>query len=168
MKKAVTIALVATLALAACKKSEPSAENEFDGSPGHGGRYLGIGIYSVNDLWEQLVQKERPKDAPPQNPQAALLADDTEIIVSIDSRTGEVRQCGNYSGLCISSNPWHADAVASPTLLAKHAADLERERDEKQKEDEAKLKKEEATLTAAVTKRHRASAAAPTDGDPAN
>ena len=138
MRRALTIALAATLALVACKKSEP-ADEDLVGRTGHGSRYVGIGIYSINELWKQLVQQEPPKGAPPRNPQSAVLADDTEIIVTVDSHTGEVRQCGNYSGYCVSSNPWKVAAASSPAALTKHAADFDREREEKQRELEAKI-----------------------------
>ena len=127
MKKTLAIMLVAGLALTACNKQQP-AENASNGGLGQG-RYIGIGIYSANELWAHLVQKEAPKGAAPKNPQAALLADDSEIIVTVDSKTGEVRQCGNYSGHCIGSNPWQAEAAGWPAALDKHASDLERERE---------------------------------------
>ncbi len=139
MKKATTITLLALAILAGCKKQE-AAENGFDGGSAQGGRYLGVGIYSADELWEQLVQKAPPKDAPPKDPQAALIADDTEVIISVDSRTGEIRQCGNYSGHCIRSNPWKSDAAAAPAALAKHAAELERDREEREQEAAAQAR----------------------------
>lgn len=123
MKKTVAVMLLAAFALAGCKKY---AAAEAERGARHGGRYFGIGIYSANTLWEHLVRKEERK-ATSKSPQAATLKDDSEIIVIVDSRTGEIRQCGNYSGYCLSSNPWKGEAGSSPAALAKHAADLERE-----------------------------------------
>ena len=95
------------------------------GGPHHGGRYLGIGTYPAGQFWKQIVRQDPPKDS-----QAATLADDEQIIAIVDARTGEVRQCGNLSGYCVSSNPWKAAAAPAPTALAKHAADLAKERDQ--------------------------------------
>ena len=90
----------------------------------HGGRYLGIGIYQPGPLWARMVAAARPADSP-----AATVADDEQVIVVVDSNTGEVRQCGNFSGHCIAMNPW-AGAVgrgqSAPVALNAHAADLER------------------------------------------
>ena len=60
----------------------------------------------------------------------ATLADDAQIIVIVDSRTGEVRQCGNMSGHCITTNPWAnklGPQQGVPISLNAHAADLERQ-----------------------------------------
>ena len=56
----------------------------------------------------------------------ARLEDDEHIIVVLDSHTGEVRQCGDHSGFCVSMNPWTGTGaqVALPAKLTKHAADL--------------------------------------------
>lgn len=134
-----TLVLAAALALIACDKQAPVEDNASDGGAAPAGRYIGIGIYAIDELWKHLVQKEAPKGAPP-NPQAALLADDTEVIVSVDSKTGEVRQCGNYSGYCVSSNPWKGEAAGAPAALAKHAADLAREEEEKRQELDAQAR----------------------------
>ncbi len=165
MRRTLTVALVAVLALAACKKETPAYENNsYDWGPDTGGRYQGIGIYAINELWEQLVQKEPSKDAPPKDPRAAVLADDTQIIVTVDSRTGEVRQCGNYSGHCISANPWKAEASPSPAALTKHAADLARERDEAAQKEEAQqkqaLRRLEAQARAATARKQGAASQA--------
>jgi len=110
--------ILAVLALAGCHKySGPGGLHQ-------SGRFLGIGIYPAGVLWPHLVRNERSPD--PRDPRAATLEDDSELIVTIDSRTGEVRQCGNLSGYCISSNPWNAQAGASPAILTEHAADLEK------------------------------------------
>jgi len=135
MKK--TMVLAAALALIACNKQAAVEDNVSDGGAAPAGRYIGIGIYAIDELWKHLIRKEAPKGSPPPNPQAAVPADDTEVIVTVDSRTGEVRQCGNYSGHCISSNPWKTEAAGAPAALAKHAADLAREEEEKQRERDA-------------------------------
>lgn len=85
------------------------------------GRYAGIGTYNAGRLWGQQAGIDAPKDA-----DAAKLEDDEHVIVVIDSHTGEVRQCGDYSGVCIAMNPWtgQGSQSATPIKLKKHAADL--------------------------------------------
>jgi hypothetical protein len=65
----------------------------------------------------------------PGNPAAATTADDSQIIVVVDSNSGEIRQCGNLSGHCIGMNPW-ANALgqdrAAPVALDAHEIDLTR------------------------------------------
>ena len=103
-------------AAAACNSTEATEH--------HGGRYLGIGVYQAGILWSHLVAASRPPNTP-----AATIADDEQVIVVVDSNTGEIRQCGNFSGHCIGMNPW-ANALgqgqAAPVDLNAHAADLDR------------------------------------------
>ena len=89
------------------------------------GRYLGIGVYSAGPLWSQLKQAKAPSD-----PDTARLTDDLEIVVVVDSQTGEVRQCGNMTGHCTSMNPWKQLVAADgqlPARLIKHADQLDAE-----------------------------------------
>ena len=85
------------------------------------GRYAGIGTYDAGRLWGQLAGIEASKNAA-----AATPGDDEHVIVVIDSHTGEVRQCGDYSGVCVAMNPWagRGSRSATPVKLKKHAADL--------------------------------------------
>ncbi len=46
----------------------------------------------------------------------AGLADDEQVIVVVDSDTGEIRQCGALSGYCVGMRPW--DHGVSQTLPA--------------------------------------------------
>ena len=113
--------LIAAGTLAACNKTD-----DVSASPQHGGgRFYGIGIYPVDELWSQQTGTKSSADAA-----KATLSDDAQIIVVVDSRTGEVRQCGNQSGHCTSLNPWAGHPSSSqvaPVSLTKHAADLQRE-----------------------------------------
>jgi hypothetical protein len=96
--------------------------------PQQGGRYAGIGLYGAGDMWQRLVAASRPQDAA-----AASLRDDEMVIVVVDSRTGEVRQCGNLSGHCIGSNPWAAPLGREQTLpvnLTETRAAVDRARDQ--------------------------------------
>jgi hypothetical protein len=115
------LVLAAALALAGCKKG-----GAFDmaGASSHS-RYVGVGHYSPGPMWPQVAHADQPKDAA-----RARLTDDEQIIIVMDSRTGEVRQCGNFSGVCITMNPWSkpvADAQAVPVTLGKHADELSSE-----------------------------------------
>ncbi len=115
------LGVMALTGLAGCDK--------VNDSPGSGGteqgRYLGVGVYSPGRLWAQMLRADAPKD-----PAAAVLADDDEVIVVVDSRTGEIRQCGNLSGYCVGMNPWAnplAAGQSAPIPLTKHAAQLAEE-----------------------------------------
>ncbi len=78
-------------------------------SAGHHGRYVGIGIYSPDEGWSRVP-------APAGDPAAAKPKDDSQVIVVVDSNTGEVRQCGNMSGHCIGMNPWAKDLSSGQSL----------------------------------------------------
>lgn len=111
------------LLLTGCMLSGCNGREEATGSgpgPQKPGRYAGIGIFEPGRLWQQTAGAPVSKD-----PTAANLADDEHVIVVIDSHTGEVRQCGDHSGFCVTMNPWTGAAPpAAPVKLAKHEADL--------------------------------------------
>jgi ABC-type amino acid transport substrate-binding protein len=65
------------------------------------GRYGGLGVYPAGQGWARVAVSGQPAD-----PAAAKTADDEHVIVVVDSKTGEVRQCGDLSGYCIAMNPW--------------------------------------------------------------
>ncbi|HEX4741696.1 MAG TPA: hypothetical protein VH353_10225, partial [Caulobacteraceae bacterium] len=70
-------------------------------------------------MWLQIAHADQPKD-----PAGSRISDDDQIIIVMDSNTGEVRQCGNLSGVCVAMNPWSKPVAASqtaPVLLAKHS-----------------------------------------------
>jgi hypothetical protein len=115
MKLAVTG--LAALCLSACDKIEqpnsPAARH---------GRYVGVGTYPAGQLWSKMVVANRPANAA-----AATMADDQQIIVVVDSLTGEIRECGDLTGYCIGMNPWRAalsPAQSTPVGLSAHASDL--------------------------------------------
>jgi hypothetical protein len=90
----------------------------------HGGRYLGIGVYPAGSMWSRIALADRAGDGA-----AARTGDDEQVIVLVDSRTGEVRQCGNLTGYCIGMNPWAGPlgrGRAVPVGLTEHAEDRER------------------------------------------
>lgn len=74
-------------------------------------------------MWSQMATANSSKDAA-----AAKLADDEQVIVVLDSKTGELRQCGNLTGYCVSMNPWAQPLTQSQTApihLLKHAEELQ-------------------------------------------
>jgi len=126
-----TLLLVAAVALAGCDAIEVSGRG---GGDAHRGRYTGIGIYSADQMWAKIAVGDKPADAASATP-----ADDTTVIVVVDTNTGEVRQCGNLSGRCVAMNPWtraigkpgvaplplteHADAVSNEVAASSEPAD---------------------------------------------
>ena len=122
--KAVWLAVVfPALCLGACNKPgslESGSER---------GRFAGVGIYSADRMWSQIAGVEAPK-----SPGTSRLKDDQEVIVVVDTRTGELRQCGNLSGFCVGMNPWAkplSTAQAEPLSVLKHEEDFEREHEGK-------------------------------------
>lgn len=118
MKTAAWIASAAVLLLVGCSKPP------VDSPSVHHGRYVGIGIYAPGNLWQRMTQAAPQTGA---SPDAARLSDDDQVIVVVDSDTGEIRQCGNLSGYCVGMNPW-AKALTSqqqaPLNLTAHALKL--------------------------------------------
>lgn len=106
------------LALAGCQKADRTV-NSFGAKAG---RYVGVGIYMPGQMWTQLVLANAPAD-----PAQATLSDDEQIIVLLDSATGELRQCGNLSGHCIGLNPWAKPLPSGqgvPAKVLEHARAL--------------------------------------------
>jgi hypothetical protein len=117
--------VLAAIALTLCGCTKPGSGALDDVFPGSRGRYAGVGLYPAGTIWAQLAGADTSKD-----PAAARIADDEQVIVVIDSRTGELRQCGNFSGHCIGMNPWSSPlppGQTAPAALLKHAEDLSRE-----------------------------------------
>jgi hypothetical protein len=114
--------VIALLLLSSC---HDRADGGGMGRPPRHGRYAGIGVFDAGQLWSNMAV---PKPAASQ--QAATIADDEHIIVVVDTDTGEVRECGDFSGYCTSFSPWTsaiAPAQRAPVALTQHAADLARE-----------------------------------------
>lgn len=111
------LGVIATaVVVAACTPSPGSKSGSGDG------RYAGIGVFDAGRLWARMVQEN-----PPNEPEKARIADDEHVIVVVDTRTGEVRQCGDLSGYCVSMNPWSGAKPPAPVKLSKHAAELDAE-----------------------------------------
>ena len=121
-------AAVAALTVGGCTRKDEAASPS--AGPLHRGRFSAVGLYAPGQMWRQLAASAPTKDGPPADPAAASLDDDEQILVVLDSATGEVRQCGNLSGRCIAMNPWSkpvGGAPAAPAALLKHAGQLQAE-----------------------------------------
>jgi len=137
MRSLIAPALMGALALAGCQKKEEAAASPFGGL-GQRGRFVAVGLYEPGQMWEQLTA------AAPSDPAQATLKDDEQVIVAMDSATGELRQCGNLSGHCIGLNPWAKPLAAghgAPTPLLKHAQQLQEEFEQEQRARERQLNK---------------------------
>jgi hypothetical protein len=115
------VVLLACGALAGCGQTQSADRGPLKKEQG---RYAGIGTFPAGRLWSEMAVATSPAD-----PTAAILQDDENIIVVIDSQSGEVRQCGDHSGFCVRMNPWTGAGArsAAPVKLKKHAADLQNE-----------------------------------------
>ncbi len=124
MKTIALVGLAALPLLASCDQGPSSSGGS--GQEGRG-RYSGIGIYEAGRLWAQI--KLDPATQPAGK---AGLSDDEHVIVVVDNRSGEVRQCGDHSGICFAMNPWSRgrDATSLPLALDKTAAELDAEQEE--------------------------------------
>ena len=97
---------------AGCHKTETGAGSS---SERHSGRYEGVGIATPGDQWRKLA------DAPkPTSDKAATLDDDDYVAFVTDTKTGEVRECGNRSGFCVKMQPWAKPAPKAPLALTEH------------------------------------------------
>lgn len=124
MKLWMTVGVLSCLVMAGCQKKAEAPTSGLFGS-GARGRYLGVAVYAPGRMWEQIARAGAPSDAA-----AATLRDDEQVIVVVDSTTGELRQCGNLSGFCIAMNPWSKPAspvTGAPAALLKHAQQLDDE-----------------------------------------
>lgn len=109
--RTLALAILAGTLLSSCQKASDT--------PSTGtarGRYVGVGHYSPGSLWPQVARA-----APAPDPAKARPEDDDQVIIVMDSLTGELRQCGNFSGRCIGQNPWskplESNEAAPATLL---------------------------------------------------
>ncbi|WCT75167.1 hypothetical protein PQ455_08105 [Sphingomonas naphthae] len=113
MRRYAAIIVILAPALAGCDRPQGMAPDPTRG------RYAGVGIYAADKLWSH-VEGSKPAD-----PAIASPADDEYIIVVSDTQTGEIRQCGNHSGRCVSLKAWGKDAASSlPVRIDQHLADL--------------------------------------------
>jgi hypothetical protein len=86
-------------------------------------------------MWQQIV-----RSGPAANAASATLKDDEQVIVLVDSNTGELRQCGNLTGFCTAMSPWTnslPSGAHAPTALVKHAEQLDQEEAERAKQSSA-------------------------------
>ena len=108
---------------------------------------LGIGIYPAG---RDVAAAGRAPTAAADACRARRCDDDEQVIVVVDSQTGEIRQCGNLSGHCIGMNPWASRArPAGPrrSRSMRTAADLDARSDARPRDQRG------ATPDAAPTER---------------
>jgi hypothetical protein len=123
--------------------------------------YVGVGIYTPSVSWQRLVEASAPtsEQAAP-NPALARKIDDQVVIVVQNSRTGDIRACGDMTGYCVGMNPWaKPPGQLTPVSLTDHQL-TEAEQAAKQKQaDEVEAKKQAALVAAmnraARLRRHR-------------
>ena len=114
--------VAAALTLGACARQDEALAPAAGDFLSPRGRFVGVGIYTPGRMWPQLT-----RGAASAHPAAATLDDDEQVIVVLDSKTGELRQCGSLSGHCIAMNPWSAKlplAQQAPVTVLKHARQL--------------------------------------------
>ena len=82
--------------------------------------YASIGIYAPGESWPRIAGPQQAKSGAP-----AIPLDDQAIFVVMNSRTGEIRACGDLTGYCIGMNPWKSALIATqvaPIAMKQHAA----------------------------------------------
>jgi hypothetical protein len=116
--------VLAVAGLTACHGAAANSTDStmwpFDAGDQHG-RYIGVGIYTPSQEWTRLITSGGQASSV-----SARLTDDQAIIVTSDSRTGELRACGDLSGYCVGFNPWKQPLPGlqeAPVPLTNHVGD---------------------------------------------
>jgi hypothetical protein len=107
------------LALTGCGRAEQASGDDRQSITK--GRYAGVGVFEAGRLWGKMIVPQAKADEA-----TARLTDDEHVIVVIDSQTGEVRQCGDHTGYCVSISPWNAangSGITLPARLSAHGED---------------------------------------------
>jgi len=106
--------MLMALSVSGCRRL---ADDDPAGQAGRTG-YVGIGIYAPSVAWQRLVQGKAQANP---NPASARTVDDQAVIVVQNSRTGDIRACGDMTGYCIGMNPWaKPPGQITPVSLAAH------------------------------------------------
>jgi hypothetical protein len=106
--------VIGTSCLSGCNQLESEPPN----APHHG-RYIGVGTYAAGEMWTKIANTSTANAA------IAKTTDDEQVIVVVDSKTGEIRECGDLTGFCIGMNPWATALLkgqAAPVTLTGHAS----------------------------------------------
>lgn len=82
------------------------------------GRYISMGSYPAGEKWAALARQ----GVALATSDKAEVSDDEQVIVFIDSRSGEIRQCGNLSGYCVTLSPWNQQLGSTPVKFDPEAA----------------------------------------------
>ena len=83
-----------------------ACSRRIDAPPQAQGRYAGVGVFAAGRAWPVLTAGAGARG------DVAGLADDETIVAVTDTRTGEIRECGALSGVCVGFNPWLRPAGA--------------------------------------------------------
>jgi len=148
--------VVLALGASACRKA-PAADAESDAArePDPAGRagptgYVGVGIYTPNVAWQRLVEA-----SPQPNPALARKVDDQVVIVVQNSRTGDIRACGDMTGYCVGMNPWaKRPGQLTPVSLTDHQLTETEQAAAQKQTDEAEAKKRKQEQILATRHRH--------------
>jgi hypothetical protein len=106
--------VIGMFCLSGCNQPEPESP-----SAPHHGRYIGVGTYAAGEMWAKIRSTGTATAA------TAKTTDDEHVIVVVDSKTGEIRECGDLTGFCIGMNPWAKAMLTgqtAPVALNEHAS----------------------------------------------
>ncbi len=100
---AIAALMVLAFGASACRRmADADAAHDPAGRAGPNG-YVGVGIYAPSLAWQRLVQAGAQPNV---NPALARTVDDQVVIVVQNSRTGDIRACGDMTGYCVGMNLW--------------------------------------------------------------
>jgi len=140
---------VVALGASACRRiSDADAAMDPTGQAGRIG-YIAVGIYTPSVVWQRLVEggaQTQVKET------SARKVDDQAIIVVQNSRTGDIRACGDMTGYCVGMNPWaKPPGQLTPVSLTDHQP-TEAEQAAAQKQANEADAKKQAALVAAMNR----------------
>jgi hypothetical protein len=151
--------VVLAIGASACRRmadadADSGAAHDPTGRAGPTG-YVGVGIYTPSLAWQRLVEAST-KTTP--DPALARKVDDQVVIVVQNSRTGDIRACGDMTGYCVGMNPWaRPPGQVTPVSLTDHQPTETEQAAAQQQTDEAEAKKQAelvAALNRAAARRH--------------
>jgi len=159
----IAVLVLLVLGVSACRpKADAVADSSAAREPDPAGRagptgYVGVGIYSPSLAWQRMVEASAQTTP---SPALARKVDDQVVIVVQNSRTGDIRACGDMTGYCVGMNPWaKPPGQLTPVSLTDHQpTEAEQAAAQKQTAD-AEAKKQKQILAAlnraAARRRHR-------------
>ena len=122
MKHSFSMSLVLGLLIVGCNRPADPTADAGSTTLFAPDRFHGVGLYAPQQQWSHLVDAHSSKDE-----RRAKPIDDQIIIVTEDSRTGEVRACGDLTGYCVGMNPWNTPLTGprrAPVDVTQHVQDM--------------------------------------------